>query len=207
MNEWYLRLISPIFISATTACDPNPCGTGTCSIVATAVGGYFCRCPDNFVFTAGGTCLSVSSQSTNNANTGKYCYTKALPLTRGFSKKSLITNTKNEFFSYPLFMKNHLLTYLLIWRSTDAHRGSMTSMDHGSPLLLPVPRLLGRCLSSKGQRRLLGVFLWTFGHGLVARGLPWKQLLLWPWMSAQQESYLHYTLNKEGFMLQNNLAV
>ena len=48
-------------------------------------------------------------------------------------------------------------------------------IDHGPPLLLPVPRLLGRCLSSKGQRRLLGVFLWTFGHGLIAIGLPWKQ--------------------------------
>ncbi len=78
------------------------------------------------------------------------------------------------------------IAYLLNRQCADVHRGSMTSIDHDPPLLLPVPRLLGRCLSSKGQRRLLGVFLWTFGHGLAARELPWKQLLLWPWMSAQQ---------------------
>ncbi len=36
------------------------------------------------------------------------------------------------------------IAYLLIRRCADAHRGSMTSIDHGPPLLLPVPRLLGR---------------------------------------------------------------
>ena len=58
---------------------------------------------------------------------------------------------------------------------------SMTSIDHGPPLLLPAPGLLGQCLSSKGQRRLLGVFLWSFGHCLAARGLLWKQLLVQLW--------------------------
>ena len=72
-----------------------------------------------------------------------------------------------------------LLTFLLIRRCADAHRGNMIFTDGGPALLSLAPPLLGQCLLSGGPRRWLEVLLWTFGHELVARGSPWTQLPLW----------------------------